>query len=109
MTCAAVDFLFKLVIDIESSEMKKKDPIVIEMFYTLTCPNCKVLSRMLDDVLPQFGSKFVLKKSLANMPLGMIKTMRLGIHAVPALLVDNKIEFRSVPTKEELINLLNHH
>lgn len=64
---------------------------------------------MLHDVLPQFGSKFVLKKSLANMPLGMIKTMKLGIHAVPALLIDGKIVFRSVPTKEELINILNSY
>ena len=79
------------------------------MYYTLTCPNCKVLSRMLDDVLPQFGRKFVLKKTNANMPVGMIKTMKLGIHAVPTLLVDQKIVFRSVPTREELINILSSY
>lgn len=79
------------------------------MYYTLTCPNCKVLSRMLDDVLPQFGRKFVLKKTNANMPVGMIKTMKLGIHAVPTLLVDQKIVFRSVPTREELINSLSSY
>ncbi|OFY48988.1 MAG: hypothetical protein A2W85_14800 [Bacteroidetes bacterium GWF2_41_31] len=64
---------------------------------------------MLDDVLPQFGRKFVLKKTNANMPVGMIKTMKLGIHAVPALLVDQKIVFRSVPTREELINILSSY
>ena len=79
------------------------------MYYTLTCPNCKVLSRMLDDVLPQFGRKFVLKKTNANMPVGMIKTMKLGIHAVPTLLVDQKIVFRSVPTRKELINSLSSY
>lgn len=79
------------------------------MYYTLTCPNCKVLSRMLDDVLPQFGRKFVLKKTNANMPVGMIKTMKLGIHTVPTLLVDQKIVFRSVPTREELINILSSY
>ena len=79
------------------------------MYYTLTCPNCKVLSRMLDNVLPQFGRKFVLKKTNANMPVGMIKTMKLGIHAVPTLLVDQKIVFRSVPTREELINILSSY
>lgn len=90
-------------------KMKEKDTVTIEMYYTLSCPNCKTLSRMLDDVLPQFGNKFVLKKSLANMPLGMIKTMRLGIHAVPALLVDNKIVFKSVPSREALVNLLSSY
>jgi len=29
--------------------------IKIEMFYTLTCPNCKTFQKMLKDVLPQFG------------------------------------------------------
>ena len=64
---------------------------------------------MLDNVLPQFGRKFVLKKTNANMPVGMIKTMKLGIHAVPTLLVDQKIVFRSVPTREELINILSSY
>ncbi|PIQ33352.1 MAG: hypothetical protein COW63_05800 [Bacteroidetes bacterium CG18_big_fil_WC_8_21_14_2_50_41_14] len=89
--------------------MNENKSILIEMYYTLTCPNCKVLSRMLDDVLPQFGRKFVLKKTNANMPVGMIKTMKLGIHAVPTLLVDQKIVFRSVPTREELINSLSSY
>jgi len=35
--------------------------------------------------------------------------MKLGIHAVPALLIDNKVVFRSVPTKEELIQKLNSY
>ncbi|NQU32861.1 MAG: thioredoxin family protein [Bacteroidetes bacterium] len=89
--------------------MNKKEPITIEIFYTLTCPNCKILKRMLDDVLPQFGKKFLLKKTHANMPIGMIRTMKLGIHSVPALLIDNELVFRSVPTKEELINKLSSY
>ncbi|MCK9618001.1 MAG: thioredoxin family protein [Lentimicrobiaceae bacterium] len=87
--------------------MEGENPILIEMFYTLTCPNCKILKRMLDEVLPQFENKFVLKKSLASSPMGMIRTLKLGIHAVPALLINNRLVFRSVPTKEELINKLN--
>lgn len=87
--------------------MNNKSVVTIEMFYTLTCPNCKILKRMLDEVLPQYGDKFQLKKSLANSPMGMVRTMKLGIHSVPTLLIDNKITFRSVPQKEELINTLN--
>ncbi len=82
------------------------EKIKIEMFYTLTCPNCRVLKRMFDEVLPEFGDKFELKKSLANSPIGMLRTMKLGIHAVPALLINDEIIFRSVPTKNELINKL---
>ncbi len=89
--------------------MNEKEPISIEIFYTLTCPNCKILKRMLDDVLPQFGNKFLLKKTHANMPMGMIRTMKLGIHAVPALLIDDELIFRSVPTKEELIKKLSSY
>jgi len=64
---------------------------------------------MLDVVLPEFGDKFVLKRTMANAPLGMIKTMRLGIHAVPALLINNEIAFKQVPAKQELINKLNNY
>jgi len=86
--------------------MNSKYPIKIEMFYTLTCPNCKILKRMLDEVLPEFDDKFKFKKSLANSPIGMIRTMRAGIHTVPTLLINNEIVFKEVPTKQELISKL---
>ena len=89
--------------------MEKPEQVTIEMFYTLTCPNCKVLQRMLNEVLPDYDTKFVLKKTMANAPIGMIKTMRLGIHGVPALLINNEIVFKQVPTKQELINKLNSY
>ncbi len=89
--------------------MKEKEPIIIEMFYTLTCPNCRIMKHMLDEVLPQFGDKFRLKKSHASTPIGMIRTMKLGVHAVPALLINNKVVFRGVPTKNELINKLSSY
>ena len=86
--------------------MNKKEPITIEMFYTLTCPNCRVLKRMLLEVLPEFGEKFKLETTLANMPIGMVRTMKLGIYAVPTLLIANEIVFREVPSKQDLINKL---
>jgi predicted DsbA family dithiol-disulfide isomerase len=89
--------------------MKQNQPIIIEMFYTMTCPNCKIMKRMLDDVLPQFEDRFIIKKSMANSPMGMIRTMKLGVYAVPTVLIDNKIVYRSVPTKEELISKLNSY
>jgi len=89
--------------------MEEKNPVIIEMFYTLTCPNCRILKHMLNEVLPQFENKFKFKQSLASSPMGMIRTMRLGIYAVPALLIDNKIVYRSVPSKEELINKLSSY
>jgi len=54
----------------------KPKPIKIEMFYTLTCPNCKPLKRLLNEVLPEFGDKFEFKTTLANGPLGMIRTLK---------------------------------
>ena len=89
--------------------MKTNKPVVIEMFYTLTCPNCKILQRMLDDLLPQFGEKFVLKKTMANTPLGMFRTLKLGIHTVPALLINNEIAYKHVPEKQELIEQLKKY
>lgn len=87
--------------------MEKKTPVIIELFYTLTCPNCKIMKRMLDEILPAFGNKLELKKTMANAPIGMIKTMKLGIHSVPALVINNEIAFKQVPDKQELINKLN--
>ncbi|MEI6122012.1 MAG: thioredoxin family protein [Bacteroidota bacterium] len=89
--------------------MDDSKPIVIEMFYTFTCPNCTILKRMLDEVLPQFGNKFVLRKTHASSPIGMIRTMKLGIHAVPALLINHEVVYRCVPKKEELIDKLNSY
>jgi predicted DsbA family dithiol-disulfide isomerase len=86
--------------------MEKKEPVKIEMFYTLTCPNCRVMKRMLQEVLPQFGEKFKLETTMANLPVGMIRSMKLGIHAVPTLLIDNKIVYREVPSKQDLVNKL---
>ena len=89
--------------------MEKKKQVIIEMFYTLTCPNCKILQRMLDEALPEFGDKFVMKKTMANAPMGMLKTMKLGIHTVPTLLMNSEIAFKYVPTKQELIDKLNKY
>jgi len=65
------------------------------------------MKRLVNDVLLAYGNKFEIKQTLANMPLGMVRTMKLGIHSVPTLLINNEIVFRSVPTKQELINKLN--
>ncbi len=85
----------------------KSGRIRIEMFYTLTCPNCKLFKRLLTEVLPEYGDKFEFKTTLASAPLGMIRSMKLGIHTVPTLLIDNTIVFREVPARQELINKLN--
>ncbi len=82
------------------------DKIKIEMFYTFTCPNCKMFKKMLEDVLPQFKGKFEFKKTLASSPIGFIKTAKLGIHSVPTVLINNEIVWREVPTKQKLINKL---
>ena len=89
--------------------MKDKKSIKIEMFFTLTCPNCRIMKHMLDELLPGFGDKFELNRINASMPVGMIRSMKLGIHAVPALLIDNELVFRSVPTKKELVEKLNSY
>jgi predicted DsbA family dithiol-disulfide isomerase len=89
--------------------MATETPIPIEMFYTLTCPNCRTMKRMLREVLPEFGEKFKLETTLANLPIGMIRTMKLGIYAVPTLLIDHKIVFREVPLKQDLINKLKSY
>lgn len=86
--------------------MKSTAKHTIEMYYTLTCPNCKVLERMLKEVWPEFEADFAFKKTLASSPLNYIKTLRLGIHSVPVLLIDNDIVFRSVPERAELIETL---
>ena len=84
----------------------KSAPIKIELFYTLTCPNCGPLKRMLTEILPEFGDKFVFKTTLASAPIGMLRSMKLGIHSVPTLLINDKIVFRELPSREDLINKL---
>ncbi len=83
--------------------------IKIEMFYTFTCPNCKIFEKMLNSILLQYSDKFEFKKTLANSPMGFIRTTKLGIHSVPTILIENKIVWREVPEKQELINKLNNY
>ena len=47
----------------------EKNQVIVELFYTLICPNCKILQRMLDDALTRYGDKFVIKKIIANVPI----------------------------------------
>lgn len=79
------------------------------MFYTLTCPNCRIMKHLLDDALKNYPDKFELKQTNASLPFGMVKTMKLGIHTVPTLLINNEIAFKSVPTKQELVDKLNKY
>ena len=90
--------------DLQSA--RNKEPIKIEMFYTLTCPNCKILKRLLREILPEFGDRFKFETTMANLPVGMVRTMKLGIYAVPTLLIDDEIVYREVPARQDLINKL---
>jgi len=62
------------------NKVSEDQQISIEMFYTFSCPNCKILQRMLEEVLPEYGDKFKLKRTLTSGPMGMLRTMKLGIH-----------------------------
>jgi len=81
-------------------------PRRVEFFYSLTCPNCKVLEKMLEDVLPLY-SPIEFRKVLVSSPAGYFRSLKLGIHSVPTLLIDGNVVLRSVPTREELVQKLN--
>ncbi len=81
----------------------------MQMFYTFTCTNCKIFEKMLNSILLLYSNKFEFKKILANSPMGFIRTTKLGIHSVPIILIENKIVWREVPEKQELINKLNNY
>ncbi|MBE0638268.1 MAG: thioredoxin family protein [Bacteroidales bacterium] len=89
--------------------MSENKSAVVEMFYTLSCPNCKVFQRMLEEVMPGYDGRITFKKTLASGPVGYIKSLKLGIHAVPTVLINNNIVFRSVPSRQELIAKLNQY
>jgi predicted DsbA family dithiol-disulfide isomerase len=90
-------------------EMNKTATVQLELFQNPGCPACKALNLMLDELLPAYGDSFTLKRTQASGPLGYVRTLRLGIHAVPALLINGKVEFRSLPARQELIDRLNSY
>ncbi|HRY97617.1 MAG TPA: thioredoxin family protein [Bacteroidales bacterium] len=87
--------------------MDQTPPVQLELFHTPGCPACKALGQMLDELLPGYGDRFRLKRTLASGPMGYVRTLRLGIHAVPALLIGGKVVFRQLPSRQELIETLN--
>ncbi len=74
----------------------------VELIYGITCPYCRVANKMLSRIIEENPGKIVLKKTLVSTPKGMIRRYKLGIHAVPAILIDEKIVFRYLPEEEEL-------
>ena len=74
----------------------------IELFYGLICPYCKTAKAMLKKIMNENPGKFRLKQTLISSPSGMISRYRLGIHAVPAVLMNGEIIFRGLPSEEEL-------
>ncbi len=79
----------------------------IELFYGITCPYCRTAKKLLNKIIEENPGKFKLKQTLISSPKGMIRRYKLGIHAVPAILIDGEIVFRGLPEEEELKNVLN--
>ncbi|MEN8221697.1 MAG: DsbA family protein [Acidobacteriota bacterium] len=78
----------------------------IELYYGIMCPYCRTAKKILDKIIDEHPGKFSFKQTLISSPRGMIRRYKLGIHAVPAILVDGEIVFRSLPEEEELKNAL---
>lgn len=74
----------------------------IELFYGIMCPYCRTAKKMVKKVMEENPDKFTLKETLISSPIGMIKRYKLGIHAVPTILIDGKIVFRALPEEKEL-------
>ena len=78
----------------------------IELYYGITCPYCRTAKKLLKKIVEENPGKFKLKQTLISSPKGMIRRYKLGIHAVPAILIDGEIVFRSLPDEEDLRNIL---
>ncbi len=79
----------------------------IELYYGLICPYCKTAKTLLKKIVKENPEKFRLKETLISSPKGMISRYKLGIYAVPTILIDRKIAFRSLPLEIELKEKLN--
>lgn len=78
----------------------------VELFYGITCPFCRTAKTLLKKILKENLGKFTFKQTLISSPKGMIRKYKLGIYAVPAILIDGEIVFRGLPGEEELKNAL---
>lgn len=79
----------------------------IEIYYGLTCPYCRTAINLIKKILEKNPEKFRFKQTLISSPGGIIKRYKLGIHAVPTIVIDGKIEFTGLPEEEELKEKLN--
>lgn len=79
----------------------------VELFYGITCHYCRTAKQLLKNIIEENPGKVRLKQTLISSPKGMIRRYKLGIHAVPAILIDGEIVFRSLPEEEELRKKLN--
>lgn len=79
----------------------------IELFYGITCPYCRTAKKLLNKIINEHPGKFRLKQTLTSSPKGLVRRYKLGIHAVPAILIDGEIVFRGLPEEEELRKVLN--
>jgi len=79
----------------------------VELFYGITCPYCRTAKKLLNKIINNNPGKFRLKQTLISSPKGLVRRYKLGIHAVPTILIDGIIAFRSLPREIELKEKLN--
>ncbi len=79
----------------------------IELFYGITCPYCRTARKLINKVIEEYPEKFKFKQTLISSPKGLIRRYKLGIYAVPAILIDGEIIFRGLPKEDVLRNYLD--
>jgi len=79
----------------------------IELYYGLICPYCRTAKTLIKKLVDENPEKIRFKQTLVSSPTGMINRYKLGIHAVPTILIDGIIAFRSLPREIELKEKLN--
>jgi len=79
----------------------------IELYYGMMCPYCRTARKLLKKIMDENPGKFSLKQTLISSPAGMFSRYKLGIQAVPTILINGKIVFRALPEEEELRKELN--
>jgi len=81
--------------------------LVVELFYSPTCPRCPKARETVIEVLGKVNRKVQFDEVNIFSPEGLEKAEKYGVMAVPAIIINSRHKIVGIPAKDRLLRLIN--
>ena len=78
----------------------------IEVFTSPTCPHCPGAVQVVEEAKAKLGDEIEVEILSIADPANRDLAIDYGVHAVPAIAINNSLDVNGAPTREELLERL---